>query len=136
MAKFQKGQSGNPAGRPKGSGDHSAQVRKHLDSKSKALIETAVDMALTGDTAALKLCIERICPALRPRDLPLSLELPEGGSLSARGEAVLQALALGELTPMDANAFLGALTAQAKLTEADELVRRVECLEAQLGERA
>jgi hypothetical protein len=68
--KFEPGQSGNPAGRPKGSGDRRSGLRSLLDPHAPALIEKAVEMALSGDMAALKLCLDRCLPAYRQEQAP------------------------------------------------------------------
>lgn len=62
---FQEGQSGNPAGRPKGSKDKRTELRELLEPHAPALIEKAVSMALEGDTTAMKMCLDRILPAMK-----------------------------------------------------------------------
>ena len=60
---FEKGQSGNPAGRPPGLPDKRTRLRTLLDPHKESLVDKAVELALGGDTAALRLCIERLIPA-------------------------------------------------------------------------
>jgi len=72
---FEKGQSGNPAGRPPGA-RHKATVAAEamLDGEVEALTRKAIELALAGDTTALRLCLDRILP---PRcERPTSFELP------------------------------------------------------------
>ena len=59
---FEKGKSGNPAGRPKGIQDKRVEMRALLEPYAPSLIEKAVQLALEGDTTALKLCVEQDCP--------------------------------------------------------------------------
>jgi len=87
-------------------------------------------MALDGDSTALRICIERLCPALRPKDAPVVLAMSAKGPLADQGRAILSEMAQGIITPTEANTLLGALASQAKLIESDELTRRVEALEA------
>jgi len=57
---FEKGQSGNPSGRPKGSKDNRTELRELLMPHAPELIEKLVAQALEGDMAAMKLCIDRL----------------------------------------------------------------------------
>ena len=45
-----------------------------LDGQAQALTQTAVGLALGGDAAALRLCLDRILPPRRER--PIRFELP------------------------------------------------------------
>ena len=125
---FEKGQSGNPAGRPKGIPDRRTALRAHLDPHAEGLIAKAVEMALAGDIGALRLCIERIVPPVKAKEDPVHLgDLPQ--RLSAKGEAVLAAMAEAKLSPDQAAVLLQALSAQARIVEIDELEKRVSALE-------
>lgn len=73
-----------------------------LERKAEAVTQKAVDLALTGDMTALRLCLDQILPPRKDR--PMSFELPL--ITSAKGAAavvssVLAAVAAGELTPED-----------------------------------
>ena len=71
--RFKPGQSGNPAGRPPGSRNKTTLLAQGLlDSNAEALIKKLIQMALEGDTAAMRLAIERILPPRK--DLPLEQE--------------------------------------------------------------
>ena len=60
---FKPGQSGNPAGRPKGSLNTTTEAAKAVLVKhTPELIEKAVQMALDGNETMLKVLIERILP--------------------------------------------------------------------------
>ena len=65
---FKKGRSGNPAGRRTGSRNKATiAAAALLAGESEALTRKAVELALVGDPAALRLCIERILPPCRER---------------------------------------------------------------------
>jgi hypothetical protein len=61
----------------------------------------------------------------------VALQLPEGGTLTAQGRAVLSAVAGGEIAPGQGAALLGAIGTLARVTEIDELTARIAALEEQ-----
>ncbi|HWN80221.1 MAG TPA: DUF5681 domain-containing protein [Bradyrhizobium sp.] len=74
-SRFQKGRSGNPKGRPKGSRNAATLACEALlDGQAEALTQKAIQMALDGDPVALRLCLDRLCPPRRDR--PVSFPLP------------------------------------------------------------
>ncbi|CAG1020078.1 hypothetical protein MTYM_00049 [Methylococcales bacterium] len=129
MAKFQKGRSGNPAGRPAGTSKPDT-LRQSLGAHVPAVIDAVVQKAKKGDMAAAKLILDRTVPAVKPRELRIAIELPEAGSLVERGDAVINAIASGTLLPGQGKDLLAALTAQARLIESTELLDRIAAIEA------
>jgi hypothetical protein len=100
---FQKGQSGNPEGRPNGSRNAATlALETLLDGQAQALTQKAIDVALTGDIPALRLCLDRILPPRK--DSPVAFDLPEMRTLNdavpAMG-ALVKAVGQGDLTPAD-----------------------------------
>src|SRR5438309_11369164 len=70
--RFRKGQSGNPAGRPLGSVNSATRAAMQLlDGEAEALTRKAIELALAGEPAALRLCMERIVGARRGRPVDL-----------------------------------------------------------------
>lgn len=129
MARFQPGQSGNPAGRPKGIPDRRTALRKKLDEQGPKLLTVALDKALEGDAQALRLCLERIMPPVKAQAEPVRFELT-GDTLTEQAQAILAAIAQGELDPATGRALLAAVADLAKITEIDELEQRIAALEA------
>src|SRR5438874_11050164 len=72
---FQKGQSGNPAGRPRGSRNQ-ASMRMHamLEQKAEQLVNKAVELGMAGNIGALRLCLDRLAPTRKNE--PLFCEMP------------------------------------------------------------
>lgn len=113
----------------KGLPDRRTALRELLQPHSKELVERAVELALNGDTAALKLCLERLMPPIRAKDDSVKITLPKKGTLTEQAQAIIHAMAQAKLSPREASAMLQALASQAKIVEVDELIRRIEALE-------
>ncbi len=128
MARFKKGQSGNRAGRPKGIKDRRVKYRELLEHHAPALVDKAVELALGGDTAALRLCLERVIPPIKTKDEPIKLDCLTG-TLTEQGQAIIQAMGKGTLAPTEAATMLQALAAQARITELEVLEQRLRTLE-------
>ena len=129
--RFPKGQSGNPGGRPKGSRNATTlALETLLDGQASALTQKAINLALAGDMAALRLCLDRILPPRK--DSPVAFDLPEMKALHdavpAMG-ALVKAVGQGELTPTEAAELTKMVQAFAKIIETAELEERVRKLE-------
>lgn len=125
---WKPGQSGNPAGRPRGSGEV-AQIRAAISDKVPAIMDALLSQALAGDTSAARLLLERSIAPLKAVEPAQPLTLPDG-SLTEQGRAVLASVAAGELAPGQGAALLGAIGALARVAEIDELAARVAALES------
>ena len=101
---FQKGRSGNPAGRRIESRNKTTLAAAALlAGESEALTRKAVELALVGDPMAMKLCIERILPPCRERPVKFTLPpIENAADISAAMNAVTSALARGIITPGEA----------------------------------
>jgi hypothetical protein len=119
---FQKGQSGNPRGRPMGSRNNATLACEALlEGQAEALTQKAVDMALAGDTVALKICIDRIYPARKDR--PVTFPLPPINTARDAADvmsSIMNAVAAGQLTPADASEISKVVACTVKSFEAAE----------------
>ena len=94
MPKFKPGQSGNPAGRRKGSlGRQIAELRE----AAAKVLPLVVEKALAGDADAQKLILDRALPRMKAMSPAEAFSLPEGDLLS-QVQAVLRQVADGELS--------------------------------------
>jgi hypothetical protein len=126
VGRFQKGQSGNPLGRPAGSRNLATiACEALLEGQAERLTEKVIEMALAGDITAPRLCIERLIPIRR--EYPVSFPLPPiqtAGDVAAASEALLRAVASGEISPA-AGAEISKVFAS--LLKAVETAKFVEC---------
>ena len=128
---WKPGQSGNPKGRPKGSGEV-AQIRSVITAQLPQLLNAMMQRALDGDVGAARLLLERTVAPLKATDVGQPLNLPNG-TLTEQGRAVMAAVSAGELAPSQGAALVGALGALARVAEMDELAARVAELEKHHG---
>ncbi|OGS97721.1 MAG: hypothetical protein A3K04_09680 [Gallionellales bacterium RBG_16_56_9] len=128
--RFQKGQSGNPAGKPKGAKDKRTELRSLFEPHRAKLIKKAVTMALAGDTTALRICLDRLVAPVRSNPVRI-----DGftGTLAERGEAVVAAIASASISAEEGAALMTMLQAQARIVEATELEKRLSALEKALA---
>ena len=121
---------GNP-GKPKGARHRATQAALALlDGEAEALTRQAVTMALCGDTTALRLCLERIAPPRR--DAPVTFDLPRmktARDAATAAGAVLEAVALGDLTPTEGAHIMGLVETYRRTLETSELEARLAALE-------
>ncbi|MEQ1621814.1 MAG: DUF5681 domain-containing protein [Methylococcales bacterium] len=126
ITKYKPGQSGNPAGRPKDK-TPATILRKSISDDMPEIIKTLVELAKGGDVQAAKVLLDRICPALKPQAMPISL--PTNGTLSEQGNEIIKATMAGQIPPDVGSQLITALANQAKIIEIDELTKRIEVLE-------
>jgi len=124
---WKRGQSGNPNGRPIGSGVV-AQLRASIAARLPEILEALVKKALEGDVGAAKLLLERTLAPLKPEQSISQIQLPDG-SYTLQGQAILNLMAKGNLSPSHAEGLLNALAALVKLHEVDDLNKRICALE-------
>jgi Family of unknown function (DUF5681) len=136
---FKSGVSGNPTGRPKGTGARQQLFSNLVEPHKEALFETAINLALEGNEAMLRLFLERMLPA-KPTDDAVTLQVPltqdnKASGLSIRGESILQAVSEGEITPEQGKVIMGIIDTQRKNIETSELSIRLLEIERILKQR-
>ena len=129
---FRKGRSGNPTGRAPGCRNHATQMAEMLlEGEVEALTRKAVDLAMEGDTTALKLCLERIVPRRKSR--AVTFELPRIDRAEDLGNAigaVIEEAASGRLFLDEAAALIGMMETRRKAIETIDFEKRLQALEA------
>jgi hypothetical protein len=105
---FQPGQSGNPAGRPRGSRNKRTILAEQvLDDHAGEVTQAAIDLATRGDRVALRACMDRIAPPLRHRLLDFDLpELKTAADAVIAANAIIQGAAHGKLTVPEADGLM------------------------------
>jgi Family of unknown function (DUF5681) len=129
---FKPGRSGNPSGRPPGARNAATIAAEALlDGEAEALTRKAVELGLAGDTVALRLCLERIIPPRKSRNVSFNLPAVDAAAdLAPAFSAVLAAMASGELAPDEAVTVASVLQMKRKAIETIEIERRLAAIEA------
>ncbi len=128
MAKFKPGQSGNPAGRPRGDVTQH-KLRAALGADLEQIIAVVRDRAMAGDMGAVRLILDRTIGPIRATDPPVTLPLT--GTPGEDARTIAQATGRGEISPGTAQQLMGAIASQARVLETAELLARIEKLEEQ-----
>ena len=119
--RFQQGQSGNPSGRPRGALNRATILAQELlSARVESIAGKLIELAEGGDMRAIRVCMDRLVPAIK--DQPITVELPPIENAADSVEAVASiaaAVAAGELTATEAaelakvvDAYVGALASR------------------------
>ena len=126
---FIKGQSGNPQGRPKGSGI-SAKLRQAIEGEAEAIIKAMIEQAKAGDMQAAKALLDRVLPALKPESQAIHLpELVAAGTMAEKARAAIDAAGAGAVSPSAASDLVAAIAGLARVVEVTALQQRLDELE-------
>ncbi|OLB74610.1 MAG: hypothetical protein AUI16_14210 [Alphaproteobacteria bacterium 13_2_20CM_2_64_7] len=132
---FEKGESGNPAGRPRGSRNRTALLMENLLSyEAEAIGRKAVEMAIKGDMAAIRLCMDRLAPPRKEE--PIAFELPpleKPADSVAAAATLVAAVAEGELTPSEAAQLAKVIEVYVRAIETKIFDERLASLEKEVA---
>jgi hypothetical protein len=131
MARFKKGESGNPVGKPKGTLHKATRAALELlGGDLEAITQECIKQAKEGNLMAAKLVLDKLIPSAK--ELPLSLSLPKvdgAADLPAALSAVMAAVAQGDITPGEGQALTAMLEAYRKGLEFTDIEARLRTLE-------
>ncbi|MBB5374327.1 DUF5681 domain-containing protein [Acidocella aromatica] len=129
--RFKPGQSGNPAGKPKGTRNAALMALEQIgQADAEGILRAVITAAKTGDMQAAKIIMDRLWPVRR--GVPVMIDLPKIKTASDVIEAtaqIIEATARGEITTDEAAALAGLVEGQRKAIETHELEQRIAALE-------
>lgn len=129
---FANGKSGNPRGRPPGSLNQTTILaRTLLQGEAESLMRTVIDIALSGDMVALKICVDRLLPPCRSQSVNLRLppiETPK--DISQAYDFLWRSVGTGELSPDHLGRLLGLLDGKLRAIETTDLSQEIERIRA------
>ena len=124
-------EKGNP-GRPKGSRNKTTIACENLmEGEAEGLTRKVIELAHSGNSVALRLCIERIYPIRKGRLINLDLPMLENATgIVVALRDILNAVSEGEITPDEGSIVCNLLEIQRRAVETAEIEKRVEVLES------
>jgi len=129
--KFMKGRSGNPKGRPAGSRHRATTLAESLlEGQSQELVNKCIEIALDGDTTALRLCLERLVPPKKTSSI--NIKMPKincTSDLPKATSAIVQAVANGEIDPTTGELVSRIFERHIKAVELADFEARLQVLE-------
>jgi len=126
--RWQKGQSGNPKGKPPGSGELQ-KLRASISEHVPEILDSLITAAKNGDVQSQRLLLERVLPPMKAIEQPVEIDMPADGSLTDKAQAVLSAMSSGNLPASQAAQLIAALGTFARLSSIDEMEERIQRLE-------
>lgn len=125
---FEKGRSGNPSGRPVGIG-RVTELKRLLFCQSEEIIQAVIDKAIAGDTAAMKLILDRLIPQLKAADLPVAIPHADSGDIADQSHIISNQLLSGGLSADTAARIMQSLVLHQTICELKNLESRIAALE-------
>ncbi len=133
---FVKGKSGNPEGRPKGTGTKTELIRKALsetfDDGEKGLLIKIAEQAKDGDMQAAGMLLGRLYPALKAVQ-PETVFPLHGKTPAEQAASVLQAVSEGILSAEVGHQLIQAIESSLRILETSELMERLAEIERKLN---
>jgi hypothetical protein len=125
-------QPGNP-GRPLGCRNKATLAAEAiLDGEAEALSRKAIELALNGDVAALRICFDRLIPPRRERPIRFAMPPMQTAADATTVIATLMtAVAGGDVSPSEAASMVQILDAYIKSLFVAEFEQRLAKLEAE-----
>ena len=132
---FQKGKSGNPAGKVKGTlNKTTALAKKLLAEDIEDITKNLVMLAKNGDMTAIKIVIDKLIP--NQKSSQISFELPTiktATDIAGGFSQILEQVSTGEISVADAKDVGSILESARKTYEIEELEKRIDDLQLKLG---
>src|SRR5262249_16345851 len=133
--RFQKGQSGNPSGLPRGALNRAPVLAQELlSARVESIAGKLIELAEGGDMRAIRVCMDRLVPAIK--DQPITVELPPIEKPADSVEAVASiaaAVAAGDLTATESAQLAKVVDVYIRALATKRFDERLSKLEQEIG---
>ncbi|MEI2790464.1 MAG: DUF5681 domain-containing protein [Steroidobacteraceae bacterium] len=123
---FRPGQSGNPAGRPKGARDRKNVVAAEFAKEGSAIARVVIEKAKDGDMGAAALVLQRLSPPLRPQAEKVTFDFDPALPVAEQGTAIVAAVARGEIDPDTGKMLLDMIAAHLGLRDVEAFLEELK----------
>jgi hypothetical protein len=132
--RFKPGQSGNPAGKPKGTRNRVTLLAERLMiADAEGVVRAVIDAAKGGDVAAAKVVLDRIAPVQKDRTAFRLRGLATAADASAAMGDVIAAVAAGTISPGEGEAVARIISAFVAALEISDFEQRLSRLELRVA---
>jgi hypothetical protein len=129
--RFAPGNGGGP-GRPRGRRNRVSElVEELLEGQAEQMTRKLISKALAGSTDAMKIAFAIMAPPRKDR--PIEIALPPLTNQVAAHDAVIGAVAEGQISAAEGHALAGLLDLRRRAVETMDIEARLAALEARLG---
>jgi hypothetical protein len=129
--RFQKGHSGNPAGKLKGTPNKTTALAQQLiDSEAETLVRKLIELAKAGDLTCLRICLERLVPP--KKSPPMEIALPQVNAVADIPKlfaALSTKVGEGAITTSEVGVLIDLAESTRRSLEAVEFEQRISALE-------
>ena len=134
---YQKGESGNPSGRKKGSRNKRGLIIEALDTLSEekgfnvteAIIKRIAEDALSGDPQSARILLDRTVPAYKPVNKPIQLEAPLPENQHERATELFNLATNGTISLDEFTTLLSIVTEMKKIEGKDKTEKQFAYLD-------
>ena len=125
---FLPGQSGNPAGRPKGTPNKRTLIGREFDRAGADVVKLLVEKAKEGDLRAIDIVLSRVEPPLRATTRRVEFEFDPDAPVSEQAKAVMREVSEGRIDPDTGRQLLDMLVAVQGLRDVDTFLAELRAL--------
>lgn len=129
--RFQKGQSGNPKGKIKGTKNKATRfIDSLMQSELNNISQKLIELAVAGNLQAIKLVLDRVMPAKTSRSIEIEIPKIENTTDALQAiSTVIHAVGQGELTPNEGEAITKIIQSFTQTLQSYEFDQRLSTLE-------